>query len=252
MLFRNNLFTLKKRSSTERTGKSNAKVNSFDDKIEDRKCEKDILPAAKNVGFPTRITSMPGSQCVFMRNMTEKNVKIEIFMFEGEENFELLSLRAKMTQLVKKSSSEVKEWYYEMGIEDKLPEIWTDFKSKLVDFCSSQGIDSMSKYRDELWSQYLERLRCVAQEKNISEEDVFRKLRRENPPKTLQMIFYSFGVSLKDVYKRVIEWESNVLDKKLSSMITRINIQKERILFRKVKSFVLNVMNLDITVMSAK
>ncbi|KAG0442406.1 Retrovirus-related Pol polyprotein from transposon 17.6 [Dictyocoela muelleri] len=207
MLFRNSLFTFKKRISGERPGKSNLKDIAFDDKIETQLRDLNTIPAAENVGNLNRMASISRSECVLTRNMNERDVRVEIFMFEGEDNFDTLSLRAKMTQLVKRSNSEVKEWFYEMGIEEKLPESWNEFKIKIIDFCCGQGIDNIRKYKEELWSQYLERLRCCAKDKNISEEDVLKKLRRDKAPKTLQMIFYSFNVSLKDIYLRILEWE---------------------------------------------
>ncbi|KAG0440795.1 hypothetical protein DMUE_1488 [Dictyocoela muelleri] len=108
-----------------------------------------------------------------------------------------------MTQIIKRSNTEIKNWFYEMGIEELLPKTYEDFKIKFIDFCSGQSLDDMVKYRDELWSSYFEKLRCIAKEKNIKNDEIFRKLRSERPPKTLQMILNFFNVTLKDVIERV-------------------------------------------------
>lgn len=158
--------------------------------------------------------SISESQMIFSRNMKIRDVKIEMFIIESDDNFEILSLKSKMTQLIKKSNKDIKDWYYEMGIQESLPNCYEDFKSRFIDFCCGQGLENLKKYRDEPWSQYLERLRCVANEKNISEDDIFRKLRQDSTPRTLQMIFYSFGIKLENVIERVKEWESYTSENK--------------------------------------
>ncbi|KAG0420327.1 hypothetical protein EQH57_0196 [Dictyocoela roeselum] len=217
MLFSgNSLFTFKKLSQNERAGKSNQKDKSFYDKVERIGEVNNGISANKNVDNYVTRSSLVGSSTPFYRNMKERQIKIEIFMIEGEDGFENLSLRSKMTQIMKRSSSDIKSWFYEMGIDGSLPKTYEDFKSKFVDFCSGQSLDNMVKYREELWSAYLERLRCVANERNIGEDEIFRKLRSEKHPKTLQMIFYSFNVTFKDVIERVLEWEIHSSDNRIN------------------------------------
>ncbi|KCZ78631.1 hypothetical protein H311_00331 [Anncaliia algerae PRA109] len=53
--------------------------------------------------------------------MDDKDVRMEIFLIEGEDFFENKSLRGKMDEIIKNSSYELKEIYYSLGIEDKFP-----------------------------------------------------------------------------------------------------------------------------------
>ncbi|KAF9760688.1 hypothetical protein NGRA_3052 [Nosema granulosis] len=208
MLFRNHLYSVRKAAQVnEQAGKSNPKDKSFVDKVEVQEANQMGQPATKNVVFSDYRSSTAVQRCVFRRNMKEREVKREVFMLEGDENFEALTLRSKMTLLVKRSSDDVKNWFYDMGIEENLPDSWNEFKKSLIDHCCGSGLDNMIKYREELWSQYCIGLRSMASEKNINEEEVLKKLRKEYAPKTLQVIFYSFGISLKDVIERVEEWE---------------------------------------------
>ncbi|KAG0439046.1 hypothetical protein DMUE_2706 [Dictyocoela muelleri] len=215
----NFLFTFLRKLSGERDGKSNQKDKSFYDNVENINNVHDSKSASKNVDNHGTRFSTANSQILFIRNMKEKDIKIELFMIEGDNNFEILSLRSKMTQIIKRSNPYIKNWYYEMGIEGKLSNTYEDFKSKFIDFCSGHSIDNMTKYRDELWSDYLERLICLANERSIGEDEIFKKLRREYAPKTLQIIFYSFGITLKDVIERVLEWEMNITAQKITRKI---------------------------------
>ena len=95
-----------------------------------------------------------------------------------------------------------------MGLEDSLPKTWEDFKSKLVDFCAESGLEAVEKYSNETWLQYLQRLKDFIVFKNISEEEVLRKLRHGYLPRSLQILVYSNGISLNTIIIRTMEMES--------------------------------------------
>ncbi|KAG0435277.1 hypothetical protein DMUE_4800 [Dictyocoela muelleri] len=214
--------------------------NSIHDKKDNSECIFERVSAAKSVDNHNARISRVGSQGTFSRNMKDKMVKIEIFMIESEDSFETLSLRSQMTRLVRNGNVDIKNWYYKMGADGTIPSTYDEFKSRFIDFCCGESIEHMIRYRDEPWSKYLDRLRCASKEKNISEDDVFRKLRSDPAPRTLQTIFYSFGVKLSDVIERVIEWENYMSKGNFSKRMPTKNSEKE---FLKAKD---NTKKLDV------
>ena len=72
----------------------------------------------------------------FTKDMMEKNVKLELFMIEGEESFEGKSLRGKMNVVAMRGDAEFQNWFYEKGIEGQLPVIWDDFKNIVLGYCT--------------------------------------------------------------------------------------------------------------------
>ena len=68
------------------------------------------------------------------------------------------------------------------------------------------------KIRKRKLEEYCCRLRDVATIKKYSDEEVLKKLRGEDLPAPLQVIFYSVGVTLYAAIERVEEWQ----DKKIS------------------------------------
>ena len=144
---------------------------------------------------------------LFKRGMNEREVKKELFLLEGEEGFEEKSLRGKMTVVIKKSCKELSEKFYDLGVEERLPVSWTTFKEFVVSYCTEQGIDSVRKFGEETWSKYLLRLREWARMRNIPDESIFKKMRSENLPQPLQVVFYSVGLSFETAVNRIEEWE---------------------------------------------
>jgi hypothetical protein len=56
-----------------------------------------------------------------MKGVEEKKVKRELFLTEFEEGFENKSLKGKMTEILRRSSEELREFVYELGVSEKLP-----------------------------------------------------------------------------------------------------------------------------------
>ncbi|KCZ73864.1 hypothetical protein H311_05175, partial [Anncaliia algerae PRA109] len=86
------------------------------------------------------------SENLFCKNLIEKEVKKFLFILEGEEKFEKLTLRNKMTLVIKNAEEELKDWFYEKGSEDDLPKTWEEFKVEIIRYCTKTSIDSQRKF----------------------------------------------------------------------------------------------------------
>ncbi|KAF9760571.1 hypothetical protein NGRA_3119 [Nosema granulosis] len=62
---------------------------------------------------------------------------------------------------------------------------------------------------NEPWSNYITRLKDKAMDNKLKEEEVFKKLRREESPEILRTFFYAFGISLDTLIERSKEFELN-------------------------------------------
>ncbi|MGL5706922.1 MAG: reverse transcriptase domain-containing protein [Aeromonas sp.] len=131
-------------------------------------------------------------------------------MFEGLNGFDNWSLRSKMTEIMRESSDELQEQYYEMGIENNLPHTWEEFKEFVVGFCVEENLYLIQKYKEESWSRYCVRLYEWCKIHNVSEENLMKKLRKESLPRQLQGVFYSVGVEFKVLLDLVKEFENSV------------------------------------------
>ena len=54
------------------------------------------------------------------RGEDEREVRKELFLLEGQEGFDGLSLRGKMAKVINKGSRELQELFYDMGIGNEL------------------------------------------------------------------------------------------------------------------------------------
>ncbi|KCZ74372.1 hypothetical protein H311_04663, partial [Anncaliia algerae PRA109] len=144
----------------------------------------------------------------FRRNMSEKNVKVEIFMIECSDDFNEVSLKSKMLIIMKRSVVELREMFYDLGSRNRLPETWEAFKELIIEFCTEEGIDSIVKYREESWSRYLQRLNDWKIKKGYSDEKILSHIRKQYLPKDLRMIFLSLEIGLDVAICRVKEWEN--------------------------------------------
>ena len=125
-------------------------------------------------------------------NLQEEEVKRELFIIECEDGFKPRSEKSKMISVIKKSSVDIKNWFYETGSRNSLPESWDEFKLRIIDLFIEQVLDSLYRYTNEPWSKYVERIRDKAISTNASNEQVFKTLRRENSPEIFRNMFYTF------------------------------------------------------------
>lgn len=147
------------------------------------------------------------SGVLFRRGMREYEVRMNLFMIEGQNGFEVMNLRSKMTAVVARGNNDVKEWFYDRGVSETLPMSWEEFETELVGFCVDIGIDDIKKYREEMWSSYVIRLKEYCMIRKLGEELVFKKLRRTKAPAKYQIIFYTPNITLDELVNRLRDWE---------------------------------------------
>ena len=138
----------------------------------------------------------------FHRGMNEKDLKIEFFILEDNPNFHELNEKEKMLKLISESSKDLKQWYYELGIEGKLPTRWKEFKDEVAAWCQGNDWTSIRKYQDEPWSSYIERLK----DKIGAGDDkkVFMKMEQEDLPRDIKIILLSSNTgSIDELIDRI-------------------------------------------------
>ncbi|KCZ74600.1 hypothetical protein H311_04433, partial [Anncaliia algerae PRA109] len=70
------------------------------------------------------------SENLFCKNLIEKEGNKFLFILEREEKFEKLTLRNKMTLVIKNAEEELKDWFYEKGSEDDFQRHGKNLKMK--------------------------------------------------------------------------------------------------------------------------
>lgn len=165
--------------------------------------------------------------------MSLKEVEIELFMLECDEMFEEIPLRNRMLIVIRKSIMELKESFYDLGVKKKLPESWGAFKKWMIEYCTEEGIESIVKYRDELWSKYLLRLNAWKVNREHSDEKVMSYLRKQYLPKDLRIIFLSLEMTLDMAISRVREWESFKKDNNANDFLVKENRKNKKFIEKK-------------------
>ena len=197
---------LNKIKGDRRPKKSNTKQGSLTDNLSarERRLQQDLTQ--ENVRY---VDQRPNTKnkSIFNRKMSEKAVRIELFLIEEDEMFMSQSLRKRMSSIIQVCTDELKTLYYEKGINNELPKNWEQFKEMIIEFCIGETIENIRKYKDELWSEYIQRLKEWSEKRDISEESVLQKLRNMEAPLKYQMIFNSYGISLEEVIARMRENE---------------------------------------------
>ena len=148
------------------------------------------------------------SEQIFYVGMAEKDVKIKLFILEEGNGFDALKTREKYSHIIKRSSSQIQEWYYNQGVNNDLPKQYPSFKKAFIEKCSFEGLGNLLKFSEEKWSQFIKRLTNESKMKDLNEIDVIQKLRQCNIPRDLVPIFYTPRISLCELIGLVEEWES--------------------------------------------
>jgi hypothetical protein len=175
---------------------------------------------------------------IFKRGMCEKDVKLELFIIETDDEFEEKPLKSKMVYVLKKCVNELKRLFYELGVESKLPSDWDAFKEFVIGFCTNKSIYDLRKYEDEVWSEYVLRITEWARNRNFSEDVVLSKMRSEKLPQTLQYLFYSTGITLSVATERIMEWEKFTKNPKIDVIKNRLkSFEAEPVQNKAVKCF---------------
>ena len=73
----------------------------------------------------------------------------------------------------------------------------------IIQFCTGASLDNQKRYEDELWSDYIERIKewCII--RKIPEEKIFEKLRFSKAPLGHQILFNSNGISIEELIARI-------------------------------------------------
>ncbi|EJW01991.1 hypothetical protein EDEG_03557 [Edhazardia aedis USNM 41457] len=146
-----------------------------------------------------------GRKPIFRRGMSEKNLKIEFFMLEGLDGFNGKDTRAKMTEVAIRGSENLKEWFYELGSDEKLPSDWVHFKKMVENFCLERDLSQIRKYREEGWIDYLIRIRDFVHFQKIDEKSVFQYLRKMRMPIDMKICVHALDGNLDLFIDRISE-----------------------------------------------
>lgn len=141
-------------------------------------------------------------------SMEEKTIKMILFILEGERGFANLTPREKMTEAIKRGTKNIQNWFFELGVEEQLPETWETFKKMLIEFCSRNSIESLEKFNEEKWSQYILRLKEWTAFHKYDQKEVFRKLKAVKCPKDLQMLILINENDLDGLLAKIKDWEN--------------------------------------------
>lgn len=164
-------------------------------------------PTAVNVGNGVYRDSIINTEIVFTRNHQEKTIKRELFVLEGEEKFEKLTVRNKMTLVVKRGDDAFQDWFYSMGAEDKLPRSWEEFKIEVIRYCTGTGLVNQQKFFEEKWFQFVERIFEWAILKGYQEKDVIDFLRKFDTPLNIRTLIFTAGYDVKLMVNLLRDWE---------------------------------------------
>jgi hypothetical protein len=139
--------------------KSNPENKISDDNLSSR--DSNWLTNLKNKNL--RNASKPDNTCVkvaakLTKNMVEKDILMELYMIEGEDGFDSLTSRAKVSKISKSGDKDFCSWLFEKGSCGELPDDWIALKKCIVQYCTSAGLENTRMYSEELLSDYLIRL----------------------------------------------------------------------------------------------
>jgi hypothetical protein len=137
------------------------------------------------------------------RKLKEKDVKIHLYFIEGEEGFKNLSPKAKVSRISRYGDSEFCEWLFEKGSRDELPDSWSDIKNCIIQYCTSSGVEAARMYIDESFSDYLLRLKDIANRCNQNEESILKKLRNEYIPEKYKSFIHSCDFTVDKIIERL-------------------------------------------------
>lgn len=112
-----------------------------------------------------------------------------------------------MNFIIKNCEEKVQEWLYDLGASEQLPEKYDQFKNLLLEFVNSEGLEDCIKFKDEKWSQYLRRLKLVADSQKIESSEVIKLLRQTPAPRELQSLFFIPDVAMDYILENIEDME---------------------------------------------
>ncbi|EJW04411.1 hypothetical protein EDEG_04233, partial [Edhazardia aedis USNM 41457] len=141
-----------------------------------------------------------------------KRSEDKLFVIEGTAGFEALSLREKMTKIASFGDSEFLEWFYEEGIRNSLPDDWITFKENVVEYSINKEIANMFKYKEETWSNYVERLIDYTIKRKIDQNKIISKILCEFAPRVVRTLALTCGENCFIFLEKLKFWEENFID----------------------------------------
>lgn len=80
---------------------------------------------------------------IYKRNQLAIGVVKALFIAEGEEKIEKMSLRGKMTLIAKEGDEDFTNWFYVQGASDALQGTWENFRIFVIEYCTDTGLESI-------------------------------------------------------------------------------------------------------------
>ncbi|MGL6196546.1 MAG: reverse transcriptase domain-containing protein, partial [Thermoguttaceae bacterium] len=145
----------------------------------------------------------------FKKGSIGKEIAIELALLEWEDGFMQGSLKDKLARIAQFGDMRFKEWLIEKIAEDNFSGDWDDIKKDIKDFCTSENIGEIRKYKDETWSAFLMRLVMKAQFTNTEEGEIRKRLTKMVLPKTLEILLIGTDYTISDIAEKYKEHEQN-------------------------------------------
>lgn len=139
----------------------------------------------------------------FKQNLDQKRVKTELWILEGEDDFEGLTHRAKVSRVARQGDDEFTDWLMKKDIEGELPESWPEFKQLIISYCTGTTMKSIHQYDNETYSNYIKRLRDISKLNGIQEEEVITKLQKSYTDYRFQPIIYAGNLDISNIIEKV-------------------------------------------------
>ncbi|KCZ74129.1 hypothetical protein H311_04907, partial [Anncaliia algerae PRA109] len=113
------------------------------------------------------------------------------------------------------SSPDLIESLYDKYVSGELPENWEILAKEIIDFCTDEDVSSVRKFKEELWSQYIVRLRDWSKINGCSGQKVIKHIRTQWLPRDLRIVFFNTEMTLYSALEKVKEWEYFINSQKL-------------------------------------
>ncbi|KAG0435820.1 hypothetical protein DMUE_4518 [Dictyocoela muelleri] len=90
----------------------------------------------------------------FHKTITEKEVKIKLFILEACRGFQNMNIKERIAVVLKQSDSEFQEFLYNRISEEKYFNNYEEFRTFIINYCTSKGIEKIKRSKEENWSEY--------------------------------------------------------------------------------------------------
>lgn len=219
-------------SNGKRTGRGKEKSNL------DNKVSNDLPPsrekaqqnrfAIEKASYVAHSTHKTDSQKeILFKGLTEKQVRAEIWIIEGEDNFLERGIRSQLSRIAKYGDRLFKEWIVDRGCSNNCPESWEEFKPQIINYCIGKTLEMIEKYSEESWSDYIIRLKDAAKRNGLAEENVIKKLKTMRVPERYQILLQGDLFDTNQMIKKLIEWEDiRKVETRISDYGIRSNVMQ--------------------------